>query len=317
MLLAPLLAPLAHTGLTLAESWTTPELPITVGVILIMALYLYAVGPLREHYGWADRVAPKQVVYFLLAMVLAFVSLQGPLHVLSDGYLLTAHMTQHLLITLIMPPLLLKGLPSWLVDRLLLLPLYARRAIRQRRPGALVDRLPRGPLLHRLGRVITSPFVAYPAFNIVLLVWHAPAFYDMTLTNDTIHSMMHSMFIVTAVLTWWPVYSPTSQLPALSDPLQMFYLFAQSVPSTILGAIITFANAILYPTYAAAPRVWLSAQDDQQVAGMLMWFGGGGLILGLLTIRWFRWIGLDDGSADPAAELRPELRQPTNAGNHH
>lgn len=294
--------------MTLAKSWTTPELPITLGVILLTALYLYAVGPLRERYGWAEQVERKQVVYFLLAMALSFVSLQGPLHVLSDGYLLTAHMIQHLLITLIMPPLLLKGIPGWLVDRVLLVPLYLRRAVRQRRPGALTNRLPRGPVLHRIGRFITSPFITYPAFNIVLLVWHVPAFYDLTLNNDTVHSIMHMMFVVTGVLTWWPIFSPTAQLPGLPDPLQMFYLFFSSIPSTILGAIITFSGDILYPTYAAAPRVWLSPQDDQQVAGMLMWFGGGGLILGLLTIRWFRWIGLDDGSADPAVQSRAELR---------
>jgi cytochrome c oxidase assembly factor CtaG len=270
MLLTPILGPAAHRGTPLSESWTQIEPPVALGIGLLTALYLYAVGPLRERYGWAARVEARSVVCFMLAMIVAFVALQGPLHILSDEYLLTAHMTQHLLVTLIMPPLLLKGLPAWLIDRVLLLPLYARRFLRRRRLGSLAAAVPRGPALLRIGHIITSPLVSFAAFNVVFVLWHVPAFYDATLTNERLHSLMHSMFIGTAILTRWPIFSPSNQVPALSYPLQMFYLFFQSIPSTILGAIITFASVILYPTYTAAPRLGLSPQADQQLAGLLM-----------------------------------------------
>lgn len=112
-------SPLAHPFSPHEGSWFVIEPTISLGVIALTALYLYAVGPLRRRYDWAERVEPRQVSQFLLAMLIMFVSLQGPLHELSDYYLFSAHMFQHLLVTLIMPPLLLRGLPEWLKETIL------------------------------------------------------------------------------------------------------------------------------------------------------------------------------------------------------
>lgn len=264
-------SPLAHPFSPHEGSWFVIEPTISLGVIGVTALYLYAVGPLRQRYGWADRVEPRQVIQFLLAMLIAFVSLQGPLHELSDYYLFSAHMVQHLLVTLIMPPLLLRGLPEWLVNRLL-------------------DR----PIVLPIARALTHRFIAFALFNIVFALWHVPAFYQRALGDPLVHSLEHVLFMGTAVLTWWPIFSPTRLLPKLSLPASMFYLFAQSLIPTILGAMITFAGDILYPFYAAAPRVIpLSALDDQQLSGLLMWLGGATIILLILTVRFFRWMEID------------------------
>src|SRR5918998_810728 len=103
-------------------SWWILEPAITLGVSALTLAYFYAVGPLRRKYRLAARVEQSQVACFLLAMLIIFASLQGPLHELSDYYLFSAHMVQHLLVTLIMPPLLLKGLPDWLLRPILRLP---------------------------------------------------------------------------------------------------------------------------------------------------------------------------------------------------
>src|ERR1700712_2216188 len=103
------------------------------------------------------------------------------------------------------------------------------------------------------------------------------------------------MFIGTAVLTWWPIFSPLDELPRLSDPLQCLYLFFESLPPTILGAMITFATSPLYATYARAPRLWgLTAEIDQQAGGLIMWIPGALVFLLVLTIVFFRWFGEDD-----------------------
>lgn len=284
-------------------SWFALEPPIVMAVVASTALYFYLIGPFRRRLRLAEPVNRGQIVMFLLAMLILFTTLQGPLHVLSDGYLLSAHMLQHLLITLVMPPLLLKGLPGWLIDRVLLAPLFVRRSVRQRLSRRIGAVLPRGPILLRLGRWFTSPMVAFAPFNVVLLIWHVPALYETTLHDPTIHSVMHTMFMGTAVLTWWPVFSPTAQLPALSDPLQLMYLFLSSISATLLGAIITLADVILYPTYALAPRVFgLTPEADQQTAGLMMWFGGAAVTLTLMTSRWFRWMGEDDDEAVEVAQ---------------
>ncbi len=256
-------------------SWWIIEPTITLGVILVCALYLYAVGPLRRRFGWAEQVDRRQITWFLLAMLIAFGSLQGPLHELSDYYLFSAHMVQHLLVTMIMPPLLLKGIPSWLIDSVLRLPVIAP-----------------------IARLLFSPFIAFALFNIVFSLWHVPGFYQRALGDPLVHSLEHVLFMSTAILTWWPVFSPSLLLPRLSEPWQIFYLFAQSLIPTVLGALITFADFVMYPFYAAAPRViGLPAIEDQQIAGLIMWLGGASIILLVLTIRFFRWMDRDSEEA--------------------
>ncbi|HEX6291197.1 MAG TPA: cytochrome c oxidase assembly protein [Herpetosiphonaceae bacterium] len=265
-ILAPIVAhPFApHEG-----SWWAIEPPITVGVIVMTALYLYAVGPLRRR--WGEHVDKRQVIMFLLAMLIVFGSLQGPLHELGDYYLFSAHMVQHLLVTMIMPPLLLKGIPGWLVDRALRLPLV----------------LP-------IARFITSPFIAFAIFNIVFSLWHVPSFYQMALGNPPIHGLEHILFMGTALLTWWPIFSQSALLPRLSEPWQIFYLFAQSLIPTVLGALITFADFVIYEFYAAAPRVIaLPAIEDQQISGLIMWLGGASIVLLVLTVRFFQYMERD------------------------
>lgn len=272
-------SPLAHPFSPHEGSWFVIEPTISLGVIALTALYLYAVGPLRRRYGWAERVEPRQVIQFLLAMLLIFVSLQGPLHELSDYYLFSAHMFQHLLVTLIMPPLLLRGLPEWLVNR-------------------LVD----WPIVRPIMRFLTTPAIGFALFNVIFALWHVPSFYQRALGDPVVHGLEHALFMGTAVLTWWPVFSPTPLLPRLSVPASMFYLFAQSLIPTVLGAMITFASVDLYPFYAAAPRViGLSPLDDQQAAGLLMWMGGASFVLLILTVRFFRWMELDaDENLEPS-----------------
>jgi cytochrome c oxidase assembly factor CtaG len=101
--------------------------------------------------------------------------------------------------------------------------------------------------------------------------------------------------MATAVLTWWPVLSPTPLLPRISMPAQTLYLFLQSVPATGLGAIITFASEPLYSFYMRAPRLWgLSLLDDQVYAGLIMWIGGAFIFLLALTLVFFKWFNQEE-----------------------
>lgn len=279
---AGLAAPLPHPFAPHEGSWLVPEPPVALGIIAATALYLWVVGPLRQRYNWAESVDKRQTAYFLAAMAVAFVSLQGPLHELGDYYLLSAHMVQHLLVTMIMPPLLLKGLPGWLVDKLLAVPLVY-------------------PIMRRL----TSPLVALGLFTAVFLLWHAPQFYQAALGNELVHATEHQLFMGTALLMWWPVFSTSTRLPRLSDPASLLYLFVQSIAPTILGAIITFAGEPIYPYYGAAFRVIsLSALDDQQAAGLIMWLGGAAITLFLITIRFFRWLEFDKDDGVEAVAIK-------------
>lgn len=251
--------------------------------LLVLALqagaYLACVGPLRRKFPGSAPASPGQIQTFLLGVLVLFVALISPLDALGDRYLLTAHMIQHLLITLIAPPLLLIGTPRWLLRPLLRLPFA----------------LP-------IGRALTNPLVAFIAFNATFSIWHVPAYYERTLHDQTLHILEHAMFFTTATLTWWPVFSPLDELPPLPAPAQCLYLFGESLPPTILGALITFSGDVLYPTYATAPRVWgLAPGTDQQIGGLIMWIPGALVYFTVLTIVFMRWLNRDEYEPSPDA----------------
>ena len=255
-------------------SWTDwhAHPSIIVGVVLITALYLMAVGPLRERFGWAERGSSSQMVLFMLGVLVIVVALLSPLHELGDKYLFSAHMAQHLLLMLVVPPLLLLGVPGWLVDKVL-----------------------RSPRVLAVSRFLTRPLVAFTFFNAVLVLWHMPVLYDLTLRERDIHILEHVMFLGVAVLMWWPVLSLAKELPRASYITQMVYLFLLPTVPSILGAVITFSDKVLYPWYAEAPRLWnISATTDQEIGGIIMWVPGGMAFLTVLIIVFLVWANQEE-----------------------
>ena len=253
------------------------EPSILIGLVLQAGAYLACVGRLRGRFaGWAP-VPLVRIQVFLLGVLVLFVALVSPLDTLGDRYLLTAHMIQHLLITLIAPPLLLWGTPRWLLRPLLRLPFA----------------LP-------IGRRLTHPLTVFLLFNFTFALWHVPAYYDAALQSLPIHILEHITFFVTATLSWWPIFSPLDELPALPKAGQCLYLFFQSLPPTILGAVITFSDAVLYPTYRAAPNMWgLTPKTDQELGGLIMWIPGALVYFAVLTVIFIRWLDRDEYGPSP------------------
>jgi len=252
------------------------EPSILLGIAVFLGLYLAAIGPLRERFQSSYPVRRAQATWFILGTLTIFLALVSPLDELGDSYLFSAHMLQHALLVYIAPPLLLVGMPSWLADALL-----RRRLIRP------------------VAGVVTHPIAAYFLFNLVFAGWHFPALYEAALDNQNIHIFEHLCFLVTAVVNWWPILSPSSLLPRLSYPVQMVYLFLESIPSTILGAVISFQTDILYPTYASAPAVLpgINPMIDQQIAGLIMAMPAGMAYLVALTVVFFAWVKREERGA--------------------
>ena len=223
-----------------------------------------------------------QVASFIGALVVAFLALNGPLHNLSDGYLFSAHMAQHLVLTLLFPPLLLYGTPAWVV-RLLVRPRW----------------------LFRVAAVATRPLPAALVFSTPITLWHFPQFYEAALRHHPLHIVQHLVFIATAVLMWWPVLSPLPELPRTSYLTQLLYLFLLGLPMSLVGALITLSETVLYPFYTSAPRVWdLTPVEDQQLGGLLMWVVGTLVLWATATVVWFRWSAREEsGDVERAVPL--------------
>ena len=220
------------------------------------------------------HLAPRQVVCFYLAILTLAFALLSPLHEMGERYLLTAHMVQHLLVTQVAAPLLLLGIPGWMLR-----PLFKLDAVR-----SLASRL-------------LIPLPAYILFNIVFVGWHAPWLYDASLRLAPLHAVEHGLFLTLALVTWWPVLGPVPEFPRLPYGAQVMYLFFQSLPPTILGAIITLAQVPLYATYWAAPRLQpflglptLTPLADQELGGLTMWIPGALGYFLVLSVIWFQWL---------------------------
>ena len=246
---------------------------VVIGLVLLGGLYVYLGGV----------AAPRRLVAsFVGALGVAFLALDGPLHNLSDNYLFSAHMAQHLVLTLLFPPLLLYGTPAWVV----------RPLIRPRR-------------LFRVAAVLTRPLPAAVIFSTPITLWHFPGFYEAALRHHPLHIVQHLVFIATAVLMWWPVLSPVPELPRASYLTQLLYLFLLGLPMSLVGALITLSEEVLNPFYTRAPRVWeLTPLTDQQLGGLLMWVVGTLVLWAAATVVWFRWAAREEsGDVERAVPL--------------
>ncbi len=264
--------------------WTAwhPDPVVIVGIAALGGLYTAALLRGRTE---GRRVPLPKVVSFAAGLAVLLGALTGPLHDLSDFYLFSAHMVQHLLLAFAMPPLLLYGTPGWMLR-----PFLAH------------------PALRRLGSVLTRPAGAFATFNLVLVAWHLPPLYNLAMNQHPVHIVQHLMMMAASVILWWPVLSPLPELPRAHYPVQMLYLFVVGLPMVIVSIFITMAEGMLYPYYAAAPRVWraLSPHADQHLGGLIMWIPGGLVFLTAITVVFFRWqaAGGDDIAAAPLEATR-------------
>lgn len=267
------------------------EPSVVIGTALIVGLYLYAIGPLRKRYHFAEPVKRSKIICFLLGMFLMFLSLVSPLDELGDTYLFSAHMVQHLVLTIVGPPLLLLGTPDWFIKPIL-----------------------RNRILFPIARALTYPAVAFLLYNVDFWLWHDPLLYNATLENEYIHIFEHITFIVFAVLYWWPVFSPVEEdLPRLSIGGQILYLFLSGMPTVALGAGLTFSQP-LYAPYLSAPRAWgISAATDQQLGGLIMWIPGSFIYIGIMSILFIRW--MQQQEATQAAEEAKRIAEIEDGAN--
>ena len=254
---------------------STPPLGVVGGLIALQAVYLLCVGRFRDRIPGSQPVSGARQLVFAEGVVVLLVALASPLHDLADQYLFSAHMVQHLLITLAAAPLLLAGTPGWLLRELL-----------------------QSTRLLGLARSARHPLIAFGAFNVVFSIAHLPALYELTLSSEPLHAAEHVLFLLTALVMWLPVLSPLpDELPRYPALGQVLYLFGQTIPSALVGALLSASGTVVYVTYALAPRVTsLSPRDDQQLGGLIMWVGTGFYFLIASAIVFFSWASREEAA---------------------
>jgi cytochrome c oxidase assembly factor CtaG len=270
-----------------AWSW---DPAVLVGVAIAGGLYTRGWQRLRRR----SRLQAWCFGGGLAVVVLALCSPIGT----YDQQLFSLHMVEHLLLTIGAPPLLLLGKP--------LLPLLWGLPDQERR-GAARWLAPRSALVKVFG-FLADPKVALALFVLSFAVWHVPMLYDAAEGQSVVHYLEHGVFFSTALLFWWPVIHPSGGTRTLSRVAAIGYFSVPMFESTLIGALLTFATRPFYATYIQAPRITsLSAVDDQQLAGLIMWIPGG--LIYVAAILWLLAALLREEEDIADRELR-EAAQP-------
>lgn len=263
-------------------TWTWQPYPgVWVFVLLLAGLYAVAGRRLRQA---GDDLPTRRVVAYALGVAALWIVSDWPLGALGAGYLLSVSTARYLVYTLVAPPLIIYGVPAWLLRRL----------------------VARGARRHVL-RFITRPLVAFAVFNTVMVATHLPPVVDTVKLSQGGSFAMDMVWLASGLVFWWPVLAPLPEWQPLAYPGRILYLILNVFIPTVPASFLTFANYPIYGLYELAPPVGgLTAVDDQQIAGLAMKIVGGFIIFGTGSVLFFRWSREEerDGSGE-GVEARP------------
>ncbi|HEX2381847.1 MAG TPA: cytochrome c oxidase assembly protein [Acidimicrobiales bacterium] len=244
-----------------------PEVWLLLAGIIGLALFATRViGPKVVRDG-SPIVTRRQQAWFVTGLFTLWLAADWPMHDIGERYLYSAHMAQHLLLTMVVPPLFLLATPTWLA-RLI-----------------VGDGWFAGHIVRRLCR----PVPAAVLFNAAFVFVHWPATVNASVQSGPLHFSLHVLIVSTALLMWMPVCGPLPEM-RLSLPGQMFYLFIQSIIPTIPSAWLIFAEKPVYSAYDTGFHLWgINPVTDQQIAGVMMKLGEAIYIWGVILVLFFKW----------------------------
>lgn len=245
-----------------------PHPEVWLLVAFLVAAYIYMVrviGPKAVPAG-TPPVERRHWVAFVGAMAILWIGSDWPLHDISEDYLYSAHMVQHMLLSYVMPPLALLATPAWL----------ARILLGEGRLYAAV-------------KFLTKPVVAGVLFNFCVMMLHTPLLVNAAVEQPGfVHYSLHVVVVGSSLLMWMPVCGPLPEL-RIGVAGAMIYLFLQSVVPTVPAAWLTFAESPIYDAYDTPVRLWgLSVTDDQQLAGAIMKIVGGMYLWAIVIYLFFK-----------------------------
>jgi putative membrane protein len=215
-----------------------------VVMILIMVLYFMIIGPWRSKFNEHTPVTTKQQILFVTGIIALYVSKGSPVDLLGH-IMFSAHMTQMAILYLVVPPLLILGIPDWLWK-------------------AIIYR----PFIKPLFKLFTKPIIALILFNSIFSIYHVPLVFDFVKTDPVYHAAMTTIIFITAMFMWLPLLSTLPEWKSLTGIKKVGYIFANGILLTPACALIIFATDPMYATYSE-PQAWINALQLCVPADML------------------------------------------------
>jgi putative membrane protein len=231
-----------------------------ISAALILAALIYLRGWLRLRRLDLEGVQAWHAGSFILGLFLIWLATASPLSSL-DHESLTAHMVQHLLLMTFAAPSILLGKPV--------------KTLIYGMPHRLVQvmgQLFESAGVHHVVRALAHPAICWLGAASTLIAWHIPAVFALGLQSQMWHGIEQVSFLTTGLLFWWPVVEPWRSAWKWQEASLLVYLFLATLPCDILSGFLVFCERVVYPVYFSSSQPFgLSALEDQQCAGALMW----------------------------------------------
>jgi cytochrome c oxidase assembly factor CtaG len=277
-------AALAHEPGVTPQNWPSAwswELGITIPILLTGIIYLAGTFQIYRRNRIAPAIRAWEVASFWGGWLTLVIALNSPLHRMGEE-LFSAHMTQHELLMVLAAPLLVLGRP--LVVFLHALPPHWRPA---------ASRWTKHPAFRRTWQILTGALMVWLIHGLTIWLWHIPALYEATLDHEAIHALQHVMFLGTALLFWWTLIH--GAYGRMGYGVAFLYVFTTAIHTSVLGALMTFAQRVWYPIYDGRTAPWhLTPLQDQQLGGLIMWIPSGTVFVVVGLAMFAAWIGESD-----------------------
>lgn len=281
------------TNFSFSQLWS----PIFLtGTLIVIFLYIMYTGPWRSKIAGSEPVSWKKKTSFIAGALSFYVGFGGPLYLISH-LMFSIHMVQMSVCFLLVPPLLLYGIPGWMLEPF----------------------VKRGGFLRPLA-FLTKPLVALVLFNMMFSFYHFPIVFDYLMTNYVEHIIFLAVLFIAAVIMWWPMICPIPEWDTMSGLKKVAYIFGNGVLLTPACALIIFSESMLYETYSN-PATWsyalglclqlggpvspelysqfvpMAPLEDQKLGGIIMKVMQEiiyGAVLGYVFFQWVRKERLKD-----------------------
>ncbi|MDN3014887.1 cytochrome c oxidase assembly factor CtaG [Paenibacillus sp. BSR1-1] len=273
----------------------------------LTAGYFILTTKFRSLFPGSEPLTKKQGLLFFASMVLLYAIKGSPIDLLAH-LMFWVHMIQMAALVLIVPPIFIYGIPTWVWKKLFSV-----------------------SVINSLFKIFTKPLIALILFNGLFSFYHVPIIFDHVMQNIWLHAGYSILLFVVAIFMWWPLINQMPDHQTLSGLKKVGYIFADGILLTPACALIIFADTPIYATYSD-PHVWgqvmslcvgtanfdslnlsgpelfssMSLIHDQQLGGVLMKVIQEiiyGLMLGHVFFEWYR---------KDQAESDRELKQSLN-----
>jgi putative membrane protein len=250
----------------IAWSWTwRPYVGVWIMVLALVVWYWRSyTRAAREWGGEQPRLRTPRIVASIAGIALLWIALDWPIGTLGAGYLASVHMVQFFLIAMIAPALLVWGWP----------PASAGR------PGPF----------RQVVDALTHPVVAVIIFDAVVVGTHAPPVVDSLMASQAGSFVLDMAWLLAGIIFWWPLIGGPFGRAPLRTPINIAYIFASSLSHTGISMYLLLARFPVYSTYELAPPITgIAKLTDQDLAGGLMLLGGAAIVLGAISVAFFKW----------------------------